>query len=591
MKAILSIFYVLFALNAIGQQNKMNFRDPIDFGWESKPKKPLEHQPKATLLYSNDFSNTAQWSFSNTSTPSADWQITTNLNAAPFATFHPAGFASGFNGYGIIDSDAQGGTAAQDAYISLIPRITTCETEPFVVLQFSQMYRRFNDTTSVEVSNNGNNWTEFLVNGTIPNSVNSSNPETVIVNISSVAGNQDSVYIRFRYRASDAWFWAIDDVKIFTQDEFDLVGEKINFGSIGNWGLQLPYTQIPLSQIQPIAMEGKVRNAGFGFQTDVQILGSGTSYTGASALDGIPPNLSAIYPILPDWIPTAALGQQSLNFTVQSPVLDEVPANNDLQNLNIEITSYLYSRDELIREGRVSNGAYTIGFETGNIFDIYSNAEITSALVHVANESAANTKLFAKLYEANGINDFILLAGSDTLVLPNLSQDSLFRVRLKNPVSLLSGKSYLLVAGSPGSPAFPGLVIGTAGIADIFTAFYTTTNATSWSNFTERPMVRMNFEPVLTIPEIGENVFQMITFPNPLNDQLNIEFTLQNPQAIQLEIYDNQGRMIVEKREQGVLGRNKLMVDTADLYEGHYILKIASLKDSQVRNIVKIQLY
>lgn len=588
MRSILTIFCMLFMLTIFGQQNKMNFRDPVDFESETVAKKPLENPAKAALLYFNDFSNTAQWSFSNTSTPSANWQITTNLNAAPFASFHPAGFSSGFNGYGIIDSDAQGGAAAQDAYISLIPRISTCENEPFVVLQFLQMYRRFNDTTSLEVSNNGTTWTEFLVNENIPNSVNSSNPETVTVNISSVAGNQDSVYIRFRYRASDAWFWALDDVKIFTQDEFDLVGEKINFGSIGNWGLQLPYTQIPLSQIQPIAMEGKVRNAGFGFQTDVQILGSGISYTGSSALDGIPPNLSAIYPILPDWTPTSALGQQTLNFTVQSPVIDAVSTNNVLEDLTVEITNYLYARDELIREGRVSNGAYTIGFETGNVFDIYANTEITSALVHVANESAANTKLFAKLYEANGINDFILLAGSDTIVLPNLSQDSMFRVRLKNPVSLLSGKSYLLVAGSPGSPAFPGLVIGTAGIADIFTAFYTTTNTISWSNFTERPMVRMNLEPILAIPTLQENVFQMTTFPNPLSSQLNIEFTFQNPQAIQIEIYDIQGRKIIEKNEIGVLGRNNLVIDTENINEGFYTLCFTTAYHSFVKHIVKM---
>jgi hypothetical protein len=63
------------------------------------------------------------------------------------------------------------------------------------------MYRKFNETTTIEISNNGTNWTEFIVNQEMLNSTNTTHPASVKGNISNVAGKQDSVYFRFRYRA------------------------------------------------------------------------------------------------------------------------------------------------------------------------------------------------------------------------------------------------------------------------------------------------------------------------------------------------------------------------------------------------------
>ncbi len=542
----------------------------------SNEKKPDPIPEKATVLYSNDFSNASQWSFSNTSVPSADWIITNNLNIAPINAFIPAGFSTAFNGFAFINSDAQGPTATQDAIISLNTLITACASKPYVVLRFSQMLRRFGDTTLLEVSNNGSTWTSFLCNPTLENNENTPNPQKVDINISSVAGLQDTVYIRFRYKASNAWFWAIDDVKILEQDEFDLEGKETTFGTVGNWGIPMAYYQIPIAQIQPIEIKGRIKNTGYGPQFGVYIESSdGASYTSQSDSSALSPNLSAVLDINDLWIPSSTIGNQTINTTVYSPAMDQEPSNDQLDNFSVNISSKYYSRTTDVRSGRVSNNFSQYGYETGNIFDIFNDATITSAMVHVNSESTTGALLFARLYEAVTQDSFVLLSISDTVIIPPLINDQVFRVRLIDPTLLQSGKSYLLTAGSIGSPTFPGLVIGTSGKSDLFTSYYLGENTIGWYQFTEAPMVKMNFETVVGMHELKDDKLFDI-FPNPNDGVFSIQFYNQNSEISLVEILSIRGELIHRQEFITNKGESSFEIRTNDLAEGTYIVRISN---------------
>jgi hypothetical protein len=544
------------------------------FAQETSAKKPTNINGKARVLYSNNFQSPAQWSFSNTSTPSANWLITTNLNVAPFPSFNPAGFFTAFNGYAIIDSDAQGDTAHQDAILSLNPRITACTNEPFVLLRFSQMYRKFNDTTSVEVSNNGTTWTEFVVNQGMFNSTNSANPEKVTVNISNVAGNQDTVYIRFRYRASDAWFWAVDDIEILRQDEFDLEAVELISGTTGNWGSKIAYTKLPVSQVQPIKVSGKVKNAGYSGQGDVKLVGASSGFSSESTPDIVPPNLSAVFNLNQDWTPTSSLGNKSLGLHVESTAVDAVPINNFYDSLKLEVTTDLYARDELIREGRVSNNFNSIGFEVGNVFDMFQDETLTSARVLVMGETAANSTLFVKIYEAIDNNTFNYLSGSDTLIIPALTQDTWYRVRMRNPELLETGKSYLLVAGSEGNPVFPGLVIGTSGLSESFTTFQKFNSLPNWYSFTEKPMVRMSFESVVSNEEIFSKDLDIQLFPNPASGSTFLRLNDVSQSDVIIQVSDMTGKIVLKKSLSNLEGTQTIELETGELNAGIYLVNI-----------------
>lgn len=209
---------------------------------------PLE-KAKGALIWSDDFSVSSNWAMSNTSTPSTDWVITNDVNAAPWASLNPAGMTTAANGYAIIDSDAQGGSATQNALIYSTTPFSTVGVSA-VSISFQQTHRRYQEQTIVIVSTNGGStWTEFEVNTAMSANSSSPNPELITVNISSVAANQAAVLIGFKYVGAWDWFWAVDDVEVRETDDNDLVGFNGFYGS--QLGL-LPYTRIPVTQNQPI---------------------------------------------------------------------------------------------------------------------------------------------------------------------------------------------------------------------------------------------------------------------------------------------------------------------------------------------------
>ncbi|MFY7667214.1 MAG: hypothetical protein ACOVQG_00635, partial [Crocinitomicaceae bacterium] len=74
---------------------------------QEKAPKGVFAQPKGITLWSNDFSNQADWATGDAGsagTPphvSGDWSITTNASAAPVNALVPAAFTSVANGYAI----------------------------------------------------------------------------------------------------------------------------------------------------------------------------------------------------------------------------------------------------------------------------------------------------------------------------------------------------------------------------------------------------------------------------------------------------------------------------------------------------------
>jgi len=238
-KIYIGILAVAFAGTASAQTVKQSKKAAVNkFNTISEVSaKATVNEVKGITLWSNDFSTPSQWVSANAgpnatpphvggSTPatSGNWTITTNASASPVQALNPAGFTTVANGYAIIDSDmgVPNNAFTQNATIVTAGMIDL-SASPNVSLVFQQTHRRYAESTYVVVSNDGGTtWTEFEVNGTMASSTNAPNPQQVQVNISSVAGGQDSVKIGFKYIGAWDWFWAVDDVKITQTDDYDL---------------------------------------------------------------------------------------------------------------------------------------------------------------------------------------------------------------------------------------------------------------------------------------------------------------------------------------------------------------------------------
>jgi len=116
--------------------------------------------------------------------------------------------------FAIFDSDYWGGTISGDATL-LSPKIN-CSNAESVVLSFSNQFRKgFGSSGTVELTTDGgNSWDEIAYYET--ESVGFPNPAiTVEYNISELVVGETEVQFRWQYLGSDAYWWAIDNIKIF----------------------------------------------------------------------------------------------------------------------------------------------------------------------------------------------------------------------------------------------------------------------------------------------------------------------------------------------------------------------------------------
>lgn len=104
-----------------------------------------------------------------------------------------------------------------------------CLGKHSVVLKFQQNFfwgqGELPDNTSgliVAVSNNGKDWKEYDVHNGIGPRKDCPNPMNVELNITRIAANQKSVYIRFWWRNMFQWYWMIDDIELSEAFDADL---------------------------------------------------------------------------------------------------------------------------------------------------------------------------------------------------------------------------------------------------------------------------------------------------------------------------------------------------------------------------------
>jgi hypothetical protein len=555
---------------------------------QEKAPKGVFAQPKGVTLWSNDFSNQADWATANfpQGTPphsDGDWTITTNASAAPVTALNPAAFTSVANGYAIIDSDAAGASAFQNAVIYTVAPIDLSANAQ-VVMTFQQTHRRYAESTYVIYSLDGGlTWGEVEVNADQTVNTNTNNPAQVQVNLSSQIGGQPAVHIGFKYTGNYDWFWAVDDVKLMTPDDYDLEMTNVYWGSTGFWGARLPYYQIPLAQITTIDFGGIVSNLGALDQNDVvftSALASG-AYTGTSNASSVAAGAFDTLEVTTPLTPPATVANHVVNLSVSSGATDAAPANNAINSAaTISVNNYIYARDK----GTIASGSYNQGqgFEVGNIFDMVTAANLGGVDVVINAAAVAGAEMYVKLYSIDpATGDFLFVDESDlyTLTAADLGQKKTLAF-LNGAAALNANESYLVVAGSNGDGgATNDLVVGTAGVSEAQTSYYLDLTDNTWYYTTSTPMVRMNFDPTVSINEV-ENTFGLNVYPNPASDVINV--TVNKAVDATISIVDVTGKVVKTSSLNGLA----TTVNTAGLTNGVYYVNITDGVSTSTQKVV-----
>jgi len=92
---------------------------------------------------------------------------------------------------------------------------------------------------------------------------------------------------------------------------------------------------------------------------------------------------------------------------------------------------------------------------------------------------------------------------------------------------------------------------------------------------------------VTDVESIPEQTFEVLVFPNPVEDIVNVAFPLQTkPRSIKIELLDYQGNALQSIEKQGVTVET-IAVDVSALREGKYILRVLDGQKVLVKKIVK----
>jgi len=557
-----------------------------------KAKKEIFSEPKGITLWSNNFSVPADWVTSNApaGTPghtAGDWAIVTNASAGPVAALNPAGFTSVANGYALINSDAAGAAETQNAKIVTANSINLTG-QPLVVLVFQQTHRRFMESTFVVYSTDGGVvWQEIEVNVGMAASTNSTNPQIVQVNMSAYLGNQANVKIGFKYTGQYDWFWAVDDVKLMTPDDYDLAMDSGYWGSTGSWGARLPYYQIPLAQLAPIDISGVISNLGALNQTDIVFtaaLASG-AWSGSSAASTIIAGASDTLPLPSALTPPAVAMTHVINFSTTSGAVDAAPANNSLPAAaTLVINNSIYARDK----DNMTNGSYNqgLGFEVGNIFDIYATAPLSAIDFMINDVAEVGAECYVKLYSIDPTTgDFVFVDESNPYTITANDLGSLVTFSLSaGAYTLNAGESYLVVAGSAGDGgATNDLVVGTSGSSAAQTSYYLDLTNSTWYYTTSTPMVRMNFSAA----GIEENnaSFGLNVYPNPAENQANISVSVENAN-VAVSLTDLSGKVVYNNNLGTVNGTKNVTINTGNFANGIYMVTVNSNGNISTKKLV-----
>lgn len=576
------VYLGLFALTIagtvsaqIGTQNR-DVKRTMNIG-EVASKTSID-QEKATPFWSDNFSTSANWVTANagaTGTPPhtlGDWAIVTDVNAIPVTALKPAGHATASNGYALINSDAAGAGQTQNATIVTASAIN-CTGKANVSIIFQQSTRHYQETYYVVVSNDGGStWTDFQVNQSMAVNSNSANPVTTQVNISSVAANQANVKVGFKYVGAYDWFWAVDDVQLVETDPYDLSLNGLYWGAEGAYGARLPYYSTPVAQISPIKFGGIVENKGAqSLSNTVVTVGIPSASYGSSnpSLASLAPGIVDTLDVFTPFSPGTTAASYAVTATSSTTETDANPSDNSYTALTFATVANVYARDaQVMASGSYNQGA---GYEMGNIFDIFANATLRGADIYVHPNTTVGAEIYATLYNFDANGDFQYLAQTPLHTVTNGELGTVITIPFTTGQALTANEPYLLVAGSYGDGgATDDFVVGTSGISEAQTTFYLdgNDNTGTWYYSTSTPMVRMNFNPALSVEENELNA-SVNVFPNPAVNEVKISVDGNNVTGI--SIVDLTGKVVYTST---VNGLTETTVNTANFAAGMYTVNV-----------------
>ena len=80
----------------------------------------------------------------------------------------------------------------------------------------------------------------------------------------------------------------------------------------------------------------------------------------------------------------------------------------------------------------------------------------------------------------------------------------------------------------------------------------------------------------VSVEDVAYNSDNIAVYPNPANDQLNVQLIFAESNAVNIELLDLSGKMVASPNKNQAISPNQFTLDVTDLSNGIYILKVTN---------------
>lgn len=477
-----------------------------------------------------------------------------------------------------------------------------CSTRPGVILEIEQSYRAFNSSSTwIGVSTDGSTWTDYEVNTSVQS--NTGTDENIRLNISSIAANQATVYIRFIWNGgtSGGYGWIIDDLTLTEAYANDVSQDNIFAGDIIT---DFEYYAIPQAQGTNLTVQSALTNNGYNTPTSVQSHVVVTNSAMTVVHDETGGVLSgALAPGDEDTITfTTSLDLSTLTpdvytitNTIEHSVADDVTSNDELVT-EFEITDDIYSHFNpnaaslfFNNPGYNQTGSYD-GFQYGVQFVINAAADLhgvdfyvdpgnTGATNYIATSEPQDIGIY--VYDATDFQNMVQV-GYRVFELDGYTPGmNTFNFHLaqgtSGEVALNAGTLYVIAVET--LPGFSLWSVGEGEDEDFSSLMYGpfgSGGTTGWFNNSIEVGMNMNFDASLAggigFEENEENPFEIgQNYPNPFDNNSVISYTLNEAADVVITFTDLSGK-VINTIDQGsqTTGTYQIEVNANDFAQGVY---------------------
>jgi FlaG/FlaF family flagellin (archaellin) len=541
------------------------------------------NQP-ASVIWSDDFSVPSNWTIAAGPGTTDNWTIGTTPPGGPPYNIDPIASTTAANNFALFDSNVlcSGNQVGNLTTTSAV----NCTGHSAVRLVFQEFYRRFVDSTFVYISNNATTWTKFPVNASMAvndfcgaNPATGTNPTTVTINVSSVAANQATVYVRFTFYSPSSlgtgsgcgYAWMVDDVSLE-----DIPSDDV---AMADEGFPGEYTIIPLTQVQPMNIYANVRNNGasvatnVGVQLDIYRIQSATP---TNVYSNTSPTVATLNPgdtanILAGTYTPDDTGLYVVQYVSMMSGSDADMSNDTLYRYFF-VDDSTYARDYSPVTGMLDN---SLGANNNNeiflgqIYDVITPASLTSVSFYLAAPTLGNTVTASVYGVTAGVPDPTPISSTPVYSIAGGDTDGVFlTLAFSSPVSLSTGQ-YLVSVDQLQNDS--NITLGfTNNIFTPNTGFFQFNADGTWTTieaggFPGSFVIQPNFQSSVGVNELAVSN-NLEIFPNPSNGLINVVNKGVN-KNFTVKVYNPVGQLVYsEKYDQLTKATINLSKQTAGVY-------------------------